>query len=237
MLTTVYRFDTHGYYFETCEVMDDPKTGLLLLPPDCVTFAPSDNGLWARINDAHNAWTYEPVPTREQLLGVTVRNDDMSAHAERLRELMKRYADGKEWLLDYGADARTLTKKAPPTFEQVKARKTEELENAVRRFDNELVNNDMVVRSSVGFDINADLRSQNNIRGLQAAGIEPVVFMDAHNEPHQVTQADLAIMLKDTVRLGSFLYQTKWRLRAAIESATTIDELNAIEIKFDMAEF
>ena len=124
------------------------------------------------------------------------------------------------------------------TLRELKEEKISELESVSHRFDNELVCAEMVIKSSLGYEINADLRSQNNIRGLLAViGDSSVAFLDANNEPHAVSKADLETMLAECASNGQALYAQKWVTRAQIEAATSENELNEIEIKFEMKDF
>lgn len=124
------------------------------------------------------------------------------------------------------------------TLKELKEEKLSELENLSHRYDNELVCADMIIKSSLGYEINADLRSQNNIRGLLAViGENGVAFLDANNEAHAVSKADLETMLAECATNGQNLYAQKWAMRAQIEAAASESELDAIQIKFEMKDF
>ena len=123
------------------------------------------------------------------------------------------------------------------TLDELKSDKLAELTAITSKFDNQLVNNEMIIKSSLGFSINADLRSQNNLRGLISVGIEPVNFMDATNSAQSLTLEQLNVLLNETIKNGENLYLQKWEYRAKIESAQTKEELEAIELKFTMRDF
>lgn len=123
------------------------------------------------------------------------------------------------------------------TLEELKADKHNELTSITSKFDNQLVNTDMIIKSSLGFSINADLRSQNNLRGLIAVGLEPVNFVTADNSVKSLSIEQLNILLNECTLNGQNLYQQKWNYREQIENATTVEELNSIEFNFEMKDF
>lgn len=120
-----------------------------------------------------------------------------------------------------------------PLLENAKENKYRELKDAFT-----LAESNSVVMSRVGFEINADERAYINIHGLlneTNEGItEKVSFCDANNEFHDVTGKQLAIMLSDVFVHRSSLYQRKWNIRSRIQAATTFDDLNKIEITFEV---
>lgn len=123
------------------------------------------------------------------------------------------------------------------TLDELKASKLSELTAITSKFDDRLVNTDMIIKSSLGFSINADLRSQNNLRGLIAVGIEPVNFMTADNSVKSLSLEQLNVLLKETIKNGENLYKTKWMLRDKILNSSSVEELEAIELKFTMKDF
>lgn len=123
------------------------------------------------------------------------------------------------------------------TLEELKEKKLDELTAAGHQFDNQLVNEDMIIKSSLGFSINADLRSQNNLRGLISVGIEPVNFVTADNSVQSLSIEQLNVLLNETIKNGENLYKAKWEFRNKILNSSTIEELNSIEFKFSMLDF
>ena len=123
------------------------------------------------------------------------------------------------------------------TLDEIKSDKLSELTAITSKFDNQLVNTDMVIKSSLGFSINADLRSQNNLRGLIAVGVEPVNFMTADNSVKSLSIEQLNTLIEECALNGQNLYQQKWNYREQIENATTVEELNSIEFNFEMKDF
>ena len=123
------------------------------------------------------------------------------------------------------------------TLDELKTEKLSELTSITSKFDNQLVNNEMIIKSSLGFSINADLRSQNNLRGLIAVGVEPVNFVAADNSVKSLTLEQLNTLLNECAQNGQRLYLLKWQYREQIEQAKTVDELKAIKFNFTMKDF
>lgn len=123
------------------------------------------------------------------------------------------------------------------TLDELKADKLNELSNITSKFENQLVNSDMIIKSSLGFEINADLRSQNNIRGLIAVGTEPVNFMTADNSLKSLSIENLKTLLNECALNGQNLYLQKWDYKSQIESSKTKEELDSIEFNFVMKNF
>lgn len=123
------------------------------------------------------------------------------------------------------------------TLDELKSEKLSELTAITSKFDNQLVNTDMIIKSSLGFSINADLRSQNNLRGLISVGTEPVNFVTANNTVKSLTLEKLNTLLNECALNGQSLYLQKWKYKAQIENATTKEELDAIDLQFTMKDF
>ena len=93
-----------------------------------------------------------------------------------------------------------------------------------------------VIQSSLGFPIDANERANRDVSGLisqmEMTGLDKTQFCDANNDFHEVTLDNLKTMQLELIQYAQSLYATKWQLRAAIEAAKTVDELNAINIEF-----
>ena len=123
------------------------------------------------------------------------------------------------------------------TLDELKSEKLAELTAITSKFDNQLVNTDMTIKSSLGFSINADLRSQNNLRGLIAVGIEPVNFVTADNSVQSLSLEQLNVLLNECALNGQSLYLQKWTYKSQIEQTKTVEELNKIVFNFEMKDF
>ena len=123
------------------------------------------------------------------------------------------------------------------TLEELKSEKLAELTAITSKFDNQLVNNEMIIKSSLGFSINADLRSQFNIRRLISIGTEPVSFIVADNTTVDLSLAQLNILISECEENMQYLFDLKQSYKKQITDATTKEELDAIKIKFEMLDF
>ena len=123
------------------------------------------------------------------------------------------------------------------TLAELKGFKAQQVENATAGFDAERKDSGMIFKSSLGFTVDGDARSRDNLAGLINIGVEPVAFRDHDNGDHSLTLDNLKTLLKEAQMNGAMLYQQKWALQAKIESAKSLKALKAIEIKFTMADF
>lgn len=122
-------------------------------------------------------------------------------------------------------------------FENAKNAKLSELTAITSKFDNQLVNTDMIIKSSLGFAVNADLRSQLSIHRLISIGAEPVSFIIADNTPVDLSLAQLNILINECEANMQYLFELKQSYKQQIVDATTKEELNAIKFKFTMRDF
>ena len=123
------------------------------------------------------------------------------------------------------------------TLAELKGFKKQQVENATEGFDSKRKDPSMFFKSSLGFNVDGDARSRDNLDGLKAIGIEPVTFRDHDNIDHSLTLANLELLIKEANMNGAQLYQQKWKLQAAIDGAKSVKALKAIEIVFKMADF
>ena len=125
-------------------------------------------------------------------------------------------------------------------LQTIKSKRLLELTELGRAYDNELVKTDMVINSSLGFKVNADLRSQNNLRGLIdfMTDTETTSYIDYENKAHDLSKSQLEILLKEVVLNGSNLYKQKWNYSKQIKNATNSDDDTLLqEFKFTMLYF
>lgn len=123
------------------------------------------------------------------------------------------------------------------TLAQLKTFKKAQLEDATEGFDARRKDPGMTFRSSLGFTVDGDARSRDNIEGLINIGASPVSFKDHDNQLHSLSLDDLKTLLKEAQKNGALLYQQKWALQAEIDACKSAKKLAAIEIKFTMADF
>lgn len=123
------------------------------------------------------------------------------------------------------------------TLAEMKGFKKQQVENATAGFDAERKDSGMTFKSSLGFTVDGDARSRDNLSGLINIGAEPVAFRDHNNGDHSLTLDDLRTLLVEAQKNGALLYQQKWAMQKAIEACRSIKALKAVEIKFTMADF
>lgn len=123
------------------------------------------------------------------------------------------------------------------TLAELKGFKKQQVENATTGFDAERKDSGMTFKSSLGFVVDGDARSRDNLSGLINIGVEPVAFRDHDNGDHSLMLEDLKMLLKEAQMNGAMLYQQKWKLQKAISDAKSLKALKAVDIKFTMADF
>ena len=123
------------------------------------------------------------------------------------------------------------------TLAEMKGFKAQQVENATAGFDAERKDSGMTFKSSLGFTVDGDARSRDNLSGLINIGQEPVSFRDHDNGDHSLTLDNLKTLLKEAQMNGAMLYQQKWAMQKAIGACKSIKALKAVEIKFTMADF
>ena len=123
------------------------------------------------------------------------------------------------------------------TLDELKSEKLAKLTSITSKFDNQLVNNDMVIKSTLGFSINADLRSQFNIRRLINIGTEPVSFIIADNTTVDLSLAQLNTIISECEENMQYLFDLKQSYKKQIADAKTKEELDTIDLQFIMKDF
>ena len=123
------------------------------------------------------------------------------------------------------------------TLSELKAEKLSELTSITSKFDNQLVNTDMIIKSSLGFSINADLRSQLNIHRLINIGTEPVSFIIADKTTVDLSLVQLNIIISECEENMQYLFDLEQSYKKQITDAATKEELDAIDLQFTMKDF
>lgn len=120
-----------------------------------------------------------------------------------------------------------------PTLEEARETRLSELNDA---FEEAAKTAHLI--SSVGFEIDANETANRDIEGLTLvmSDTDTTLFCDYNNQFREVTKADLETMRREIVANSQRLYRIKWQYRSQIEAATTVEELDAITIRFDKTE-
>lgn len=229
-----FYYDTDGYFLGNGTEQKENSTEIE--PTFKVGYWQKFNGKkWVNEKIADSAKDIEDVSIPD------ISYEDVSAtnHQKELYAFFQKFLDDSHYI-EKNETEKTLTFKAYSDCElldKAKAEKLAELTAITSKFGNQLVNTDMIIKSSLGFSINADLRSQNNLRGLIAVGVEPVNFMDYNNEIHKLTQKDLNTLLVECSKNGENLYMQKWAYAEKIKACKTIAELEKIDLTFEMLDF
>ena len=96
----------------------------------------------------------------------------------------------------------------------------------------------MYIDSSLGFRINADRRSQQNIEGLiKVLGDNKTMFKLYDNEFRELDINDLNILIVECIQNGLNLYSQKFALQTQVIGLETIEEIENFEVKFEMSNF
>lgn len=119
-----------------------------------------------------------------------------------------------------------------PTLEEEKTIKLARLNDAFQQRRND----DATLISSLGFTADADERAMIDVSGLVALEA-PAAFMDANNVPHELTTDQIKVLHKEIIQSGNKAYETKWALRNAINACQSVEELEAVELKFEPVSF
>lgn len=150
----------------------------------------------------------------------------------RLIELEPQLVDGK-WTRQWKLEEIVRTEEEEKAYlDKLKKNKLNELESSFLTAEKS-----GVVKSSLGFDIDATERSNRDINGLidvleSSDEVKSTMFCAADNSFHEVTLDDLKTMKLEVIKYGQELYQKKWTYREMINNATSKKELDNININF-----
>jgi hypothetical protein len=105
---------------------------------------------------------------------------------------------------------------------------------------NETIEKAMIV-SSLGFRVNAGQRAKNDVDGIItkmiSKNLEQEVFMDYDDLTQIITLDEAKTIQLEIIDNGYSIYQQKWVLRNQIEQATTVEEVEAINVVLYMYDF
>ena len=119
------------------------------------------------------------------------------------------------------------------TLDEFKEIAKANLKTFFKQYENELVNSNIHIHSDLGFEINADIRSQNNVRALitllESSDAKTISYKDYNNENHDLTLDQLKSILFEMCNYVNYIYKKRWESKKKIEDAKSIDEILAIE--------
>lgn len=237
--------DEDGYFDGTVACMADAR-GALMLGADCYDIAaPEDDGKhFYKIAADGQSWEAEAIPqTAEECVGIVLDHHKQTERIHKLRTVFDELTKNSttyRLVQDPETNARSIEKIPEKTVEEVRTEKMRALDAAFMSW----YEDGATVVSSLGFEADSDQRAISDVNGLVTAveaqatlSDSGVIFMDAHNEGHQLTLDQLKLLQLEIIGAGSAAYQEKWKLRDAIEKAKTKEELEKIEIAFHPADF
>jgi len=125
------------------------------------------------------------------------------------------------------------------TLDEAKERKLQEISDKSAPFNQFKCPVDMYIISSLGFKLDADVRSQTNMEGLISVMQEgqTTMYKDFDNKFHEMTREDLQLADSECKQNGLNLYQQKFELEAQVAKATTVNKVNKIAVEFVMTDF
>ena len=126
------------------------------------------------------------------------------------------------------------------TLDEFKEIAKANLKTFFKQYENELVNPNIHIHSDLGFEINADIRSQNNVRALitflesndlynLVCDAKTISYKDYNNKYHDLTLDQLKTLLTEMCNYVNYIYKKRWETKKRIEDAKSIDEILAIE--------
>ena len=243
-----YRFDKHGHFFQVSGAqIVKKKDGTLgpAVPSDCVLFAPEDKeGYWYVINEEKTEWVAVKKPTTaEECLGIVIAHEDQCEYAHEVRKLFEDLTkDSTEYRIhrDEETLAQSVEKIPEKTFDEVKAEKERELSSKASAFE-QTVCKSMVIKSSIGYLMDADKRSQENIQGvltiMRDAKTTTCSYRCGDNVLRDLTAEQLETVYKEALINGQNLYTQKWQFETQLEACETKEELEALSFDFKMTDF
>lgn len=102
-------------------------------------------------------------------------------------------------------------------------------------------NNNATLVSSLGFKADSNERAMSDVSGLLIAYEDNqnalITFRDADNEFNSLTYAQVKTLQKEIIENGNYAYEQKWLFDSQIESATTKEEIDAVNVNFEGKNF
>ena len=127
------------------------------------------------------------------------------------------------------------------SVEACKAMLLSQVDKETSKFEDNL-NKEMYFTSSLGFKVNGDRRTKDNLQDLvtffDLQAVEgKIQYRDYDNNDQSLTKEQLQTLLTEHVVNGQSLYTKKWQLQSEIKAAQDFDSLSQIKIEFPMNDF
>ena len=222
---TFYRYDSDGFYLGTTWRQEENTTEIPF------TYEP---GYWFFFRN--NEWEKVKIPETVQDLDFDITLTDESTNYQKTlislaQRLFAGYT-GNTYKLEVQGNRYKVSQKS---LEELKNEKQQEISNYANRFEHNKCD-EMFITSSLGFRVNADRRSLQNVENLIRLG-QDTVFKDYDNQFHSVTVQDLETLLMEISANGSNLYNQKFQMQLAVMNFTTLEQIENFEIQFTMMDF
>ena len=183
---------------------------------------------------------------------IEARNPKYIAADKKIIQLEAKFEEIQDMgFLPFGASENDVEAHGRELYRQALSGEFGEIEEFVRDLETERANklselstafedaSEMAhLTSSLGFEIDANETANRDIEGLilVMSDTDTTLFCDYNNQFYEVTRAQLETMRREIVANSQRLYQIKWQYRSLSEADTTVDELDAITIRFDKTE-
>lgn len=150
-------------------------------------------------------------------------------------------AEYQEWAQGAGQSEYSALTSLLTSIEGYKAPLLACVDSEAAAFESNL-NKAMYFTSSLGFKVNGDRRTKDNLQDLitffdlqaQEGTIE---YRDYDNVDRKLTKEQLQTLLVEHVANGQGLYTQKWAMQQAINAAKTFEDLQAVSLEFKMLDF
>ena len=120
------------------------------------------------------------------------------------------------------------------SLEEIKQELLQKIHTEANKFEQNKCDS-MFVTSSLGFRVNADRRSLQNIDNLIFLN-EPTLYKDYDNQFHQLSVSDLNTLRYEISRNGANLYTQKFLMQQTVLGGT-LETLEDFEVQFEMMDF
>lgn len=125
------------------------------------------------------------------------------------------------------SEAEYITLRNTPSVEVQREFKLKELKDCVNRLKGN--NSEMYITSSLGFKVNADTNSLENVNTL--IDLNANIFRDFDNVIHKVSLDDLKIIKSEIQQNAVNLYHQKWKYEEIIKKCFNF-RIKGIKVKF-----
>lgn len=225
LVLTFYKYDSDGFYLGTTWKQEENTTDIPF---------EYESGYWFFFRN--NEWEKVKIPETVQELDFDITLTDESTNYQKTlvslaQRLFAGYT-GNTYKLEIQGNRYKVSQKS---LEELKNEKQQEISNYANRFEQNKCD-EMFITSSLGFRVNADRRSLQNVENLIRIG-QSTVFKDYDNQFHSITVQDLETLAMEISVNGSNLYNQKFQMQMAVMNFTTIQELENFEISFTMMDF